>query len=80
MDIALLIAGLTQVAKMSGLPSKFLPAFAVVLGAGLGYVSTWTFYGATNGVMAGLVTTGLVNRLDAVATKAGGIDTSESEV
>lgn len=78
-EIGLMITGLTEVAKMAGLPARFLPAFAVILGVTIGGSSAFfagadinTIYtAAITGLGAGLVTTGLVRRVDHVAKKIG---------
>ncbi len=55
-----IILGLTEVVKKLGLPKKFLPLFAVVLGSGVSMlilgVST---YAIIAGIVAGLTSMGL---------------------
>lgn len=60
-----LVAGLVELAKRSGLPAKFSPLVAVLLGmvAGVAYIApandaTWSV-GILAGVVVGLVTSGL---------------------
>lgn len=82
LEIGLIITGLTEVAKMAGLPSKYLPAFAVMLGLFIGGASAFFAKADTNaiwtaaltGMCAGLVTTGLVRRVDHVANKINNQD------
>lgn len=78
-EIGLIITGLTEVAKMAGIPAKYLPVLAIIIGGLMGGVGAYfaggdlnTVYNAIlTGVMAGLVTTGLVRRVDHVAKKIG---------
>jgi hypothetical protein len=51
-----LILGLTEVVKRLGLPKKFVPAFAVVLGAGIQMLMVGV---SSTSILAGVVT-GLV--------------------
>jgi hypothetical protein len=68
-EYGLLIAGLTEVVKIAGCPSKYLPIVAVVIGGLVGYVFLGQDLSSVGlGLMGGLATTGLVNRADHLVT------------
>lgn len=62
-ELATYVIGLTQIAKMLGVPERLLPAIAVLLGALFHAVITNDFspVNCVVGSMIGLNTTGLVN-------------------
>ena len=60
MEIAILVAivvGLTEVIKKTGMPTKYLPFVALVIGVLLGYGTDGTD-GILNGIIMGLVASG----------------------
>ena len=69
-SLAIAITGLTQCLKIAGLPSKYLPITAVLLGA---IINTAPFVyspymaiiqAVAQGAVTGLITTGLINTVD----------------
>lgn len=52
------IVAITQIIKYYGVPSKFLPVFAILLGAILEYSDVQTSQGILNGMVLGAMTTG----------------------
>ena len=69
-ELGLLIGGLTEVFKILGVDTKYLPTIAVLLGAVLGFLTIGRDVpGVLTGIVAGLVTTGIVNRVDSLASK-----------
>ena len=52
------IVAITQVFKYYGVPSKFCPALAILLGAAFGYSENQTVQGIIDGVILGAITTG----------------------
>ena len=80
-ELSLLIGGLTQVAKMTGLPAKYLPAFSVLVGGLIGYILIdKSVQGVMSGVLTGMATTGVINRIDHVAKKIGPSGQNEPSV
>lgn len=65
------IAGITQVARMTGLPSKYLPLFAVLLGALIHplLMETIAPEAILYGAFIGCSVTGIINLLDTKITK-----------
>lgn len=65
-----IVIGLTEVVKRLGLPKKFIPAFAVLLGAGIsmatGGVTTTAILG---GIIVGLTSQGLYSGTKATIGK-----------
>lgn len=65
--LAVVVTGLTQVVKMTELlPPKFLPVVAVIVGAVGGVILNLQspLFGLLNGLVVGLVSAGVVNRVD----------------
>ena len=66
-ELGVFITGLTQAIRMAGVPGKYLPVVAVLLGIAMnampylsaGYVPLLA--AISQGAMVGLITTGLVN-------------------
>lgn len=63
-SIIALITGLVKVARELGLPSKYAPALAIVMGVIFGvsaslYASSAVYTGALGGIAAGLLSSGL---------------------
>lgn len=52
------IVAITQIIKYYGVPSKFLPVFAILLGAILEYSDVQNAQGVLNGMVLGAMTTG----------------------
>lgn len=52
------IVGITEAIKQMGVPSKFCPAIAIVLGALFGYADNQTSQGIIDGVILGATVTG----------------------
>lgn len=59
--LAAIVFGLIEIAKRVGMPSKFAPALAVVLGILLNWLSGWQGVGnvIVGGIIAGLSAVGL---------------------
>jgi hypothetical protein len=69
-ELGLLIGGITEVFKILGVPSRFLPLVSVLIGAVIGYMTIGRdMAGVLTGIVTGLVTAGVVNRVDHVAEK-----------
>ena len=70
--IAGVITGLTACVKQIGCPSQWLPIVAVVIGGVLGYlIMGHDVVSVVTGLFTGLVTQGLVSRVDHVVEKIG---------
>lgn len=69
--IVAVIIGLIQVVKTAGFPSKFAPLLSVALGVGAVYLTggeATTGLALFNGVLYGLMASGLYSGVKAVAT------------
>lgn len=66
-DSVLLVFGITECLKISGVPPKVLPLCAVLVGGFFGFAEYRTTAGVFLGFMNGLIATGVVNRVDHVA-------------
>jgi len=65
-----IILGLTEVVKKLGLPKKFLPLFAIVLGAGVSILILGvTTYAIIAGIVAGLTAQGMYTSVKTTAGK-----------
>lgn len=52
------IVGITEAIKQMGVPSRFCPAIAIIVGALFGYVENQTAQGILDGVILGATVTG----------------------
>lgn len=52
------IVGITEAIKQMGVPSKFCPAIAIIVGAIFGYAENQTSQGILDGVILGATVTG----------------------
>lgn len=69
-ETSILITGLTQVFKKAGLPTKFLPLMAVIIGALIiGAQNSFMLQSIAEGALIGMATTGVINRVDDVMQK-----------
>lgn len=66
------IIGITEAIKQYGIPSKFCPTVAIIIGAIIGYAESPNADGILKGIIWGAFTTGAY----AVVKKAGGSITS----
>lgn len=65
-----LIVGLTQVIKMLGLPKRYIPTLAILVGVCLSFISVGVSgISAIAGIIAGLVSVGMYSGVRATAGK-----------
>ena len=77
-EIAAVLVGGTEVVKMFGLPARFAPGFAILLGALLGGVEAFiqgggqtdVYGGVLRGVIIGTTTTGIYAVTDKMISKS----------
>lgn len=62
------IIGLTQVAKKAGVPTKYIPLLAVVLGMGYGLAIEVSLQGLMGGFIAGLSAVGFYRTAEKTIT------------
>ena len=76
------IIGITAMSKDIGVPSKWLPVLAVILGGVLncGLLKVVSFECAMGGMFVGLVSTGLVSATSNIAKKISPLIAEESKV
>ncbi|MCF7846782.1 MAG: holin [Candidatus Gracilibacteria bacterium] len=75
-ELSALVVGITEIVKKFGLPSRWCPVFAVVLGLILSCGDTW-YHGEANwyhailrGILVGVATTGTYAAVDRFVMKS----------
>lgn len=65
-----IVAGLVEIIKTAGLPSRYAPIVSLLVGIGVSYLFGWSEWqwGILNGVVYGLSASGLYSGVKAVAT------------
>lgn len=65
-----IVAGLVEIIKTAGLPSRYAPIASLLVGVGVSYLFGWSEWqwGILNGVVYGLSASGLYSGVKAVAT------------